>query len=69
MSNILENFVTRAALAADLNVSERTIWRYENLPNGLPSVLIGGRKLYRRESVLAWLAKRERTRNNIRKAA
>lgn len=68
MTAILSDYIDRPTLASELHVSERTIWRYEQLPNGLPSLKIGGRKLYRRSSVLAWIETREISRNPRRAA-
>jgi hypothetical protein len=65
---LLDEYRTRAELADELRCSWRTIWRYENQPDGLPSVLIAGRKFYRIESVRDWLNKRER-RPNPRRVA
>lgn len=70
---ILDDYLTRDQLAAELSpagepISKRTIARYEAEADGLPSVMIGGRKLYRREAVRAWLAKRERQPNPRRAA-
>lgn len=65
---ILADYLDRDALAVELRCSTRTIARYEGLSDGLPSVVIAGRKYYRREAVRQWLAKRER-RPNPRKAA
>jgi hypothetical protein len=42
---LLEGYLSRAELAKELSCSERTVARYENLPDGLPSIFIGGRKL------------------------
>ncbi|TAU80472.1 hypothetical protein ELI41_29645 (plasmid) [Rhizobium leguminosarum] len=61
--NILEDYVDRDTLAERLRLSTRTIWRYENLPDGLPSLTLGGRKYYRIATVQNWLAKRERQLN------
>ncbi len=44
MPELLEGYLDRAALAAALGVSARTLCRYEAEPNGLPSLLIGGRR-------------------------
>lgn len=65
---ILDGYLTIDRLAAEMNVSVRTIARYEREPDGLPSTMIGGRKYYRIASVQAWLTKRER-RPNPRRAA
>ncbi len=65
-SNLLEGYVSRPELAAALNVNTRTLSRYENQADGLPSVLIGGRKFYRLESVRRWLECREKYPNQRR---
>ena len=65
---LLEDYITRAELAVELDCCTRTIARMENLPDGLPSVVLAGRKLYRRASVGDWLAKRERRPNPPRRA-
>ena len=65
---LLDDYLPRVGLAAQLDVSERTLARYENAPDGLPVTLIGGRKLYRLDSVRAWLAARERRPNPRRRA-
>ena len=67
-TGILANYLDRASLAAELKCAERTIARYESEPDGLPSVMIAGRRYYRREAVLEFIAKRER-RPNPRRAA
>lgn len=61
--NLLSGYLPRADLAAELGVSERTLARYENRPDGLPSSVIGGRKLYRIESVRNWLLAQEHRPN------
>lgn len=45
MSNtkLLDDFITRNELAAELDCCLRTIARMENLPDGLPSVVLAGR--------------------------
>ncbi len=59
MSAILDEYLTRQELARELRVASRTIIRYQNQPNGLPYTKMGGRILYRRASVLAWLQANE----------
>lgn len=61
--SILADYIDRDALASELRCSTRTIARYEALADGLPSVLIGGRKYYRVTAVKAWLTTRERRPN------
>jgi hypothetical protein len=65
---LLDDYITRTELAAELGCCTRSIARMESLADGLPSVVLAGRKLYRKASVLDWLAKRER-RPNPRRAA
>ncbi|HRY26693.1 MAG: hypothetical protein KDH20_12720 [Rhodocyclaceae bacterium] len=66
MSELLSGYLDRAALAKELNVCQRTIARYESQPNGLPVTVIGGRRLYKMTSVMAWLEARERRPNPTR---
>jgi hypothetical protein len=65
---ILDGYVDRQTLAAELRCNERTIARYENIPNGLPSVLIAGRKLYPVDAIRSWVKTRERHPNQRRGA-
>ena len=67
-TNFLDGFVTRAVLAESLNVTPRTLTNYEKLPNGLPSMELGGKKYYRLESIRKWLDARERRPNPRRRA-
>jgi phage terminase Nu1 subunit (DNA packaging protein) len=69
-TQLLAGYITRADLAAQLGITERTIQNYERLPDGLPFMTMGGKiKLYRIESVAAWIAAREKSRNPRRRAA
>jgi predicted DNA-binding transcriptional regulator AlpA len=52
-------YLTRSELAAELGVSERTIWRWDNARVGPPRTTLGRRILYRREGVTKWLKDRE----------
>jgi len=63
MTAILDEYLTRSELARELRVAERTIIRYQNQPDGLPRTTVGGRVLYRRSSVLAWLEANEHKSN------
>lgn len=65
--SLLDDYIPRAELAAQLGVSARTVCRYESQPDGLPSTTIGGAKFYRIEAVRAWLAGRERRANPRRR--
>ena len=64
--SVLEEYMTRDQLATELEVVPRTVIRYQNQPDGLPYVEIGGRIYYRRKSVLEWLESRERRPNKRR---
>jgi len=66
MAELLDGYLDRAALAEALGVSTRTLCRYEAEPNGLPTTRIGGKALYRLESVKGWLERRERRPNPTR---
>lgn len=66
---ILEEYLNRDDLAKELGCSPRTVCRYENEPDGLPSTRIGGRVLYHLASVRSWLSRRERKPNPRRRAA
>lgn len=67
IEDFLADYVDRPTLARALGVSTRTIARYENQPDGLSSTTIGGRKLYRGQSVIDWLKERERHPNPRRR--
>lgn len=57
---LLGDFLTREQLAAELRITPRTLarWRWQRI--GPPSVLLCGRRLYRRSDVAAWIeAQRE----------
>lgn len=68
MTNILSDYLDRATLAEALHCSERTVARYENQPDGIPSLMVGGRKFYRLTAIRDWLDRRER-KPNPRRAA
>lgn len=65
--SLLDEYLDRPSLAAELKVSERTLIRWQHLPDGLPYVELGGRILYRVPSVKAWIEALER-KPNPRKA-
>lgn len=66
---LLAGYVTRAELAAEWNCHERTIARYEAMPDGLPFLYIGGRKFYRIEDARAFMESRVTRPNPIRRGA
>ena len=57
LDDITKNYTDRPALAKGLKCSVRTIARYEK--RGLPSLMVGGRKLYSLDAVAKWLKARE----------
>lgn len=67
--SILNDYLTRDQLAAELRVCPRTVMRWQAQPDGIPYTQIGGRILYRRASVLEWLESHERRPNPRRRAA
>lgn len=66
---LLDGYLTRRQLANEIDRTEKTIQRWERLPDGLPFTMLGGRKLYKTTSVLAWIESRERKPNPRRKPA
>ena len=60
---LLQDYLTREQAAAELHVTPRTLSRWQAQPNGLPYVEMGGRVLYRRQSILAWIESCERRPN------
>jgi Helix-turn-helix domain len=66
MSNaepILAEFLTREELASELRRSPRTLDRWEVHGMGPPRTLVGRQVLYRRSSLLRWLAAQEQRSN------
>ena len=60
MAALLDDFLTRDEIAAELGVSPRTIIRWQQMPDGLPYVTMGKRRiLYNRQSTLDWLMRNE----------
>ena len=66
---LLAGYVTRTELAAEWDCHERTIARYEAMPDGLPFLFIGGRKLYRIEDARAFMERRIVQPNPVRRGA
>jgi hypothetical protein len=57
---LLSDYLDKNEAAAALGVCERTLDRWHVLGEGPPRVTMGRRILYRRSSLTAWLAARER---------
>jgi hypothetical protein len=56
---ILSEFLTKEELAVELRRNKRTLDRWEVLGVGPPRTLVGRLILYRRSSLLKWLAAQE----------
>lgn len=53
--SILDDYIHEADAATDLGVTQRTMWRYRNQPDGLPYYEIGGRIYFHKEELDDWL--------------
>ncbi len=58
---VLDGWVTRKQVAAELSVSIDTLQRWQNRRDGPPCVRVGRKVLYRAEALREWLLGRERT--------
>ena len=67
--DLLKDYRDRPSLAKGLKTSERSIARWEDLPDGLPALMIGGRKYYHVPTVMEWLQRRTKGRNPTRQRA
>jgi hypothetical protein len=56
---ILSDFLTKSELAIELGRHARTIDRWEQLGIGPPRTCVGRKVLYKRSSILRWLAAQE----------
>ena len=56
---LLDKWISRSALAAELGVSSDTLARWQTQRIGPPCVRIGRKVIYRREAVRHWLISRE----------
>ena len=55
---ILDDYSTRQELAADLDISVRTLARLDAAREGPPSMCWGGRRIYHRERARQWFESR-----------
>jgi excisionase family DNA binding protein len=69
MATILSDYLTRRQLAEQLDITTRTLDRWQSQPDAIPHVQVGGRVLFKIASVRAWLEARERHPNKRRVAA
>lgn len=58
MPQLIDDYLDRAELAAELKVSERTIERYDSMRIGPPRVKVGSRWYYPRQGARDWLTAR-----------
>ena len=65
---LLEGWLTRAEVAAELGVSADTLARWESQRSGPPSVKVGRKVLYRADAFREWLTARERGPMSPKKA-
>jgi DNA-binding transcriptional MerR regulator len=56
---VLSDFLGIYETAAEFHVSRRTVSRWVTLKIGPPSLKIGNRRYFRRDSIIKWLAKKE----------
>lgn len=64
---LLADFYTQEQLAKELRITRRTLQRWAELGEGPPLIQCGRRtRLYKKSSVLAWLASREPKRRSRR---
>lgn len=64
-----DELIPDADLAAEWNVTRRTLGRYDLERNGLPFVLVGNRKFRPKRACRKWLAARIKHPNPRRAAA
>ena len=57
---VLHGYLTRAELAAEFNISDRTVARWDAEGTGPPRVLVGRRPYYGITSARTWVASRVR---------
>ena len=57
---VLAEYLTKEQLASELRRNPRTLDRWEVLGMGPPRTLVGRQILYRRSSLLKWLAGQEK---------
>lgn len=67
--SLLKDYMTTKQLAKDLGLCDRTIVRWTKKVEGLPFTQLGNRRLFKRETVIAWLDAQERRPNARRRAS
>jgi Helix-turn-helix domain len=64
---LLANYFTKSEVMATLGISDNTLRKYENQPDGLAYTKIGNRRLYHRDDFEAFLERRKTRPNPTRK--
>jgi hypothetical protein len=64
---LLSEFFEKEELAKELNKTPRTLDRWDTLGIGPPRTRVGRKVLYRRTSVLRWLAAQEQSPSEMRR--
>jgi hypothetical protein len=68
VNTVLAGYVEQVKFAAEVQVSERTVARYRNLPDGLPYLPFGGKIYIPIEEAREWLKSRVKRPNQRRVA-
>lgn len=68
MGFVLEEITDVHGIARALNVAVRTVNRYSAVPDGLPYMVLGKRRLYHLPTVRDWLLRGMKTPNPRRAA-
>jgi predicted site-specific integrase-resolvase len=63
-TEILKDFIPRADLAAELDVNEKTLVRWDRDGKGPPATRLGRKVLYFRPTVEKWLRAQEEARTS-----
>ena len=58
--DILDGYMTLAELAVSTGRSERTVYRWTQQPNGLPTLKLGAQRLVKVETARRWLESLEK---------
>lgn len=56
---LLSGYLTRRELARELNITVRTLARWHWQRHGPPSVMLAGKRMYRRAAVVEWMQQQE----------
>ena len=68
LTTVLENYITETELAKQFGCGRATIRRYCREPDGLEHQIVGGKKMFDKRDIDAWLERRKKRPNPTRKA-